>query len=75
VVGNSEKITGHSAGQTAANPAKIVRRDEKTDLALVKNRRQRPSCPFVAWGDSNEAKVGDWVNGGRQNPVSASAAP
>ena len=39
---------------------KIVGRDEKTDLALVKIEADRP-LPFVGWGDSNQVKVGDWI--------------
>lgn len=40
--------------------AKIVGRDEKTDLALLKvETKQR--LPFVRFGNSDEARVGDWV--------------
>ncbi len=40
-------------------PAKIVGRDELADLALLKiNARD---LPFVRWGDSTKARVGDWV--------------
>src|SRR5207248_8263937 len=42
------------------HPAKVAGRDEKTDLALLKIDA-KDKLPFVAWGDSNEAKVGDWV--------------
>jgi len=59
VVGNSEKITVMFQ-DNSRHQAKIVGRDEKTDIALLKidgNDR----LPFVTWGDSNESKVGDWV--------------
>ena len=41
-------------------PARIVGRDEKTDLALLKVDATEP-LPFVSWGDSENARVGDWV--------------
>src|SRR3954451_22000805 len=59
VVGNAEKITV-ILQDNSRHPAKIVGRDEKTDLALLKIDA-KDKLPFVAWGDSNEAKVGDWV--------------
>jgi serine protease Do len=59
VVGNSEKITV-ILQDNSRHPAKIVGRDEKTDLALLKIDA-KDKMPFVTWGDSNEAKVGDWV--------------
>jgi serine protease Do len=40
--------------------AKVVGRDEKTDIALLKIDGN-DKLPFVTWGDSGEAKVGDWV--------------
>jgi serine protease Do len=42
------------------HPAKIVGRDVKTDLALLKIDTDKP-LPFVTWGDSDAANVGDWV--------------
>ena len=42
------------------HPAKIVGRDVKTDLALLKIDTDKP-LPFVTWGDSDAAKVGDWI--------------
>ena len=42
------------------HPAKIVGRDPKTDLALLKIETSKP-LPFVAWGDSDAAKIGDWI--------------
>ena len=39
--------------------ARIVGRDETSDLALLKIDGHR--LPFVQWGDSTKARVGDWV--------------
>ena len=40
--------------------AKVVGRDAKTDLALLKVDSPKP-LPFVKFGNSDEARVGDWV--------------
>jgi serine protease Do len=40
--------------------AKVVGRDDKTDVALIKVESDKP-LPFVPWGDSDKAKVGDWI--------------
>lgn len=40
--------------------AEIKGRDEKTDLALLKIEAATP-LPFVSFGDSETARVGDWV--------------
>ena len=59
VVGNSEKITVMFQ-DNSRHQAKVVGRDEKTDIALLKIDGS-DKLPFVTWGDSGEAKVGDWV--------------
>jgi len=59
VVGNSEKITVMFQ-DNSRHQAKVVGRDEKTDIAVLKIDAN-DKLPFVTWGDSNEAKVGDWV--------------
>jgi len=41
-------------------PAKIIGHDPKTDLALIKIDAGR-RLSYVAWGDSNNARTGDWV--------------
>jgi serine protease Do len=41
-------------------PAKLIGRDEKTDLALLKVTSKRP-LPFAKFGDSDTARIGDWV--------------
>jgi serine protease Do len=40
--------------------AKIVGRDPKTDLAVLKIKADQP-LPYVTFGDSSAAQVGDWV--------------
>ena len=40
--------------------ASIVGRDEKTDIAVLKVDSETP-LPFVQFGDSDVARVGDWV--------------
>jgi serine protease Do len=40
-------------------PARIVGRDDTSDLALLKIDGH--GLPFVRWGDSTRARVGDWV--------------
>ena len=40
--------------------AKLVERDQKTDLALLKVEPAKP-LPSVKWGNSDAARVGDWV--------------
>ncbi|MEM8802848.1 MAG: DegQ family serine endoprotease [Pseudomonadota bacterium] len=40
--------------------AEIIGTDPNTDLALLKVESDEP-LKFVAWGDSEESRVGDWV--------------
>jgi serine protease Do len=40
--------------------AKLIGRDEKVDIALLKVESKK-ELPTVAWGNSNQARVGDWV--------------
>jgi serine protease Do len=40
-------------------PARIVGRDPTSDLALLKI--EGSNLPYVNWGDSTRARVGDWV--------------
>ena len=41
-------------------PARLIGRDEASDLAVLKIDGQR-SLPFVRFGDSAKSRVGDWV--------------
>jgi serine protease Do len=59
VVANAAKVTV-TFQDNSEHPAKVVGRDPKTDLALLKiETKQR--LPFLTWGNSDDAKVGDWV--------------
>jgi serine protease Do len=40
-------------------PARVIGRDTASDLALLKI--EGSNLPFVNWGDSQRARVGDWV--------------
>ncbi len=59
VVGDAEKVTVTFADDSQ-HPAKIIGKDQKSDLALLKIDAPKP-LPFVKFGDSDQAKVGDWV--------------
>jgi len=41
-------------------PAEVIGRDAASDLAVLKITREEP-FPYVEFGDSNDARVGDWV--------------
>lgn len=41
-------------------PAKVVGKDEKTDIAVLRVESPEP-LPFVKFGDSDHSRVGDWV--------------
>lgn len=41
--------------------AKVIGADARTDLALLKVEGDKKDWPFVKFGDSNKARVGDWV--------------
>lgn len=41
-------------------PAKLIGRDSASDLAVLKIESKKP-FPFVKFGDSRNARVGDWV--------------
>jgi serine protease Do len=50
-------ITLHDNTQLEAT---VLGHDPKTDLALLKIKTNK-KLPFVKWGDSTKARVGDWV--------------
>jgi serine protease Do len=59
VVANAEKVTV-TFQDNSQHPAKVVGRDAKTDVALLKiDTKQR--LPYVTWSNSDDSKVGDWV--------------
>src|SRR5690606_2229610 len=41
-------------------PATLIGSDEKSDLALLKVESPTP-LPSTTWGDSESARIGDWV--------------
>ncbi|HWA92109.1 MAG TPA: DegQ family serine endoprotease [Rhizomicrobium sp.] len=59
VIADAEHITATLNDGTVL-PAKLVGRDEKTDLALLKVAPKKP-LPAAKFGDSDHARVGDWV--------------
>ncbi len=65
IVTNNHVIEG--ADEIAVNfhddtslKAKLIGRDAKTDLALLKVESPKP-LPFVKFGNSDKSRVGDWV--------------
>ena len=54
-----EEVTVSTADGTEY-PAKVVATDQASDLAVLKITRREP-FPFVKFGDSRRARVGDWV--------------
>jgi serine protease Do len=64
IVTNNHVIPSDSITVTLADgvtlPAKVVGRDPKTDLALLKVNPRTP-LPAAKFGNSNTAEVGDWV--------------
>jgi serine protease Do len=59
VIENADEITVTLSDGTSL-PAKLVGRDEKTDLALLRVKSKSP-LPATKFGDSDKAHVGDWV--------------
>ncbi len=65
IVTNNHVIDGATEVSVVLNDgsefkARVLGRDEKTDLALLKIDADHP-LPFVDLGDSARARVGDWV--------------
>ena len=59
VIEDAEEITVILQDDTNLK-AKIIGRDKKTDLALLKVEPKKP-LPAVKWGNSDKSRVGDWV--------------
>ena len=59
VVENAEKVTV-TFQDAKRHAARIIGRDPKTGLALLKIDVDHP-LPSIGWGDSDTARVGDWV--------------
>jgi serine protease Do len=65
IVTNNHVIEGADQISVTLNdgttlPAKLIGRDEKTDLALLKVTPKKP-LPSTRLGDSDTARIGDWV--------------
>ncbi|MDD3799798.1 MAG: Do family serine endopeptidase, partial [Novosphingobium sp.] len=70
VVTNNHVITADGKGEVESitvttpdgteYPAKLIGRDAASDLAVLKIARTKP-FPFVQFGNSAQARVGDWV--------------
>jgi serine protease Do len=60
VVENMDEITVHFLGGKALD-AKIVGRDPKTDIALLKVDPEGEKLDTIALGDSDAVRAGDWV--------------
>jgi serine protease Do len=59
VVANADKVTV-VLQDNSKYQAKVIGRDSKTDLGLLKIEAKQP-LPYVSWGDSGAMQVGDWV--------------
>jgi serine protease Do len=59
VIENADQITVTLDDGTNL-PAKLIGRDVKTDLALLKVNPKKP-LPATHFGDSDTARIGDWV--------------
>jgi serine protease Do len=59
VVANADKMTVIFQ-DNSRHTAKVIGRDQKTDIALLKIDTTK-QLPYVTWGNSDDAKVGDWV--------------
>ncbi|MTJ81842.1 MAG: DegQ family serine endoprotease [Telmatospirillum sp.] len=65
IVTNNHVVDGaHKISVTlddgTSHPAKVIGRDSKTDIALLKIDAGH-KLPYVAFGDSGKERVGDWV--------------
>jgi serine protease Do len=65
IVTNNHVVQGASAVRVTLDdgrelPARIVGRDPRTDLALLRVEAGAP-LPYLALGDSDKARPGDWV--------------
>jgi serine protease Do len=59
-VRNADSIKVRLADQTEYE-ARLIGKDDRTDLALIKIRRSGGNLPFAKLGTSSQLDVGDWV--------------
>ncbi len=60
VIDNADEVKVQFKNNEKPLPAKIVGRDQETDLALLKIDG-KSNLPYLEFGDSNKMKVGAWV--------------
>ncbi|WP_245964088.1 DegQ family serine endoprotease [Roseovarius spongiae] len=60
VIEAADEIIIEFYDNSAELEAEVVGTDPKTDIALLKVKAEHP-LPFVTFGDSDTARVGDWV--------------
>src|ERR1700722_5217852 len=60
VVGKAQKVTVTFENGTTY-PAKVIGKDEKTDIAVIKITDNTKTFPTVVLGDSDQLKVGEWA--------------
>jgi serine protease Do len=60
VVRNADAIKVKLADQTEFE-ARLIGKDSRTDLAMIKIRRSGGNLPFARLGSSSQLDVGDWV--------------
>jgi len=60
VIAGAEKISISLADKREFE-AKVVGKDEKTDIALIKIATHKEDLPTVGLGDSDSLNIGDWV--------------
>ncbi len=75
VIENAQKIVVRLSNDDRQFTAKVIGRDEKTDLAVIKINVGR-DLPFAPLGDSDRLKVGEWIAAmgspfGLQNTITA----
>ncbi len=59
VIADADEVTANFSDGTKLT-AEVIGKDTKTDIAILKVKSEKP-LPFVKIGDSNKARVGDWV--------------
>ena len=59
VVGRADRITVALSDGTELQ-ARLIGSDDLTDIAVIRVTSPTP-LPYVSWGDSNAAQVGDWI--------------
>jgi serine protease Do len=60
VIGKAEKVKV-TFGDGSTYPAKIIGKDERVDIGVVKITDGAKKFPFVSLGDSDALKVGEWA--------------